>query len=82
MIPLDADWSDVGSWDALAERADNNSSAITVDSSNCFVSTSGPEVALLGVDDLIVIATGERVVIMRRGRSQEIKQLAAASANG
>jgi len=82
MVALDADWSDVGSWDALAERAGGNSTAVMVDSSNCFVSSSGPEVALLGVDDLIVIATGERVVIMRRGRSQEIKQLAAASANG
>ena len=85
-VPLDAEWSDVGSWDALADLASSRqpvSGAVQqLDSRNCFVRTSGTKVALLGVDDLIVIATGEQVVVMKRGRSQDIKQLAALAAKG
>jgi mannose-1-phosphate guanylyltransferase len=85
MVPLDAGWSDVGSWDALADLETPETAADTsapkLDSRNCFVRTSGPKVALLGVEDLIVIATGDQVVVMKRGSSQGIKQLAAMAAN-
>jgi mannose-1-phosphate guanylyltransferase/mannose-6-phosphate isomerase len=82
MVPLDADWSDVGSWDALAqiESFPNGKSVHQLDSRDCYVKSDSTRVSLLGVDGLIVIATGDQVVIMRKGRSQEIKQLAAAAA--
>ncbi len=86
MVPLDAEWSDVGSWDALAGLADaeqaSNALVQELDSKGCFVRTTGAKVSLLGVEDLIVIATGDQIVIMKRGRSQDIKQLAALSSNG
>lgn len=85
-VPLDAEWSDVGSWDALADLEPSgppSSGSITsLNSNNCFVRTSGAKVSLLGVEDLIVIATGDQIVVMKRGRSQDIKQLAALAANG
>lgn len=85
MVPLDADWSDVGSWDALAGLAPAglaDEGVHSLDSNNCFVRTAGPKIALLGVEDLVVVATGDQVVIMKRGTSQGIKQLAALVANG
>lgn len=80
MVPLDADWSDVGSWDALADLADETSAGqlvTAVQSHNCYVRSDGLKVGLLGVDDLVVVASGDHVLIMRRGHSQHIRQLVA-----
>ena len=82
MVPLDAGWSDIGSWDALAEIASetNQGGLITaVDSKNCYVRSDGLRVGLLGVDDLLVVAVGDRVLIMRKGHSQNVRELAAQS---
>lgn len=86
MVPLAADWSDVGCWDALAElqgdHAEQSGAVASLDSNGCYVRSDGLKVALLGVEDLIVVATGDQVVIMRRGRSQDIKQLANMAQKG
>ena len=82
-VPLDADWSDVGSWDVLAELpvpGNETSAVVSLDASNCYARSDGIEVALLGVEDLIVVASGNRVVVMRKGSSQQIKRLAALAA--
>jgi mannose-1-phosphate guanylyltransferase len=83
MVPLDADWSDLGSWDALADANGEtpNGTATMLDSRGCYVQTDGLKVALLGVEDLIVVAKGDQVTVMKRGRSQEIKRLAAMAVN-
>lgn len=83
MVPLDADWSDVGSWDALAEidtRTSGELRATAINSRNCYVRTDGIEVSLLGVEDLVVVASGNQVLVMRKGNSQDIRQLVAALA--
>jgi mannose-1-phosphate guanylyltransferase/mannose-1-phosphate guanylyltransferase/mannose-6-phosphate isomerase len=86
MIVLDARWSDVGSWDALAEVAGSVAASdefvTQVQSSNCYIRSDGIKLALLGVDDLIVVAAGDQVVIMKRGQSQQIRQLALAATGG
>jgi mannose-1-phosphate guanylyltransferase/mannose-1-phosphate guanylyltransferase/mannose-6-phosphate isomerase len=79
MVPLDADWSDVGSWDALAQVTTAEQNANLVDCDDCFVKTDGARISMLGVEGLIVVAKGDQIVIMRKGRSQEIKQLAATA---
>jgi mannose-1-phosphate guanylyltransferase/mannose-1-phosphate guanylyltransferase/mannose-6-phosphate isomerase len=82
VVPVDMGWSDVGSWDALyglAEKAlDGNvhrGDVISLESSGCLIHSSGPAVATVGVNDLIVIATGDAVLILPRGSSQNVKQL-------
>lgn len=82
VVPVEIDWSDVGSWDALhallPRDGDGNAmggDVIVEDVSNCLIRSDGPVVAALGVSDLIVVATGEAVVILPRGRSQEIRAL-------
>jgi len=81
MVSLDADWSDVGSWDALAELpgVGEPTDVKQLQTSNCYVRTDGLRVSLLGVDDLIVVAAGDQLVIMKKGRSQDIRQLAVAA---
>jgi len=77
-------WSDVGSWQALYELrageadADGNlrlGDAATVDAkSNLVYSTTGRAIALLGVEDLIVVDTEDALLIADRGRSQDVKK--------
>lgn len=83
MVPLDAGWSDVGSWDALADvdaRVSGEARVTAINSNNCYVRSDGIKVALLGVDDLIVVASSNQVLVMQKGHSQDIRQLAAQTA--
>jgi mannose-1-phosphate guanylyltransferase/mannose-1-phosphate guanylyltransferase/mannose-6-phosphate isomerase len=80
MTPLNADWSDVGSWDALAElnaTSDEQPLVTAVESQNCYVRSDSLKVGLLGVRDLVVVASGDHILIMQKGQSQHIRQLVA-----
>jgi mannose-1-phosphate guanylyltransferase/mannose-1-phosphate guanylyltransferase/mannose-6-phosphate isomerase len=81
VVPVEMGWSDVGSWDALHEIAvkDGDGNAhhgeiMAIDTANCLIRSEGPLVAAIGVRDLIVIATGDAVLIMPRGDSQQVKR--------
>lgn len=81
VVPMSPGWSDLGSWDALAAMAQHEDAdaAITmVDCESCFVRTDGLQVAALGVRDLIIVASGGKLLIVPRGRSQEVKKLLSA----
>lgn len=82
VVPVSMGWSDLGSWDALHALskcdADDNAcdgDAILIDSRNCLVRSDGPRVALVGVDDLIVVASGNDILILPRGRSQDVRKV-------
>jgi mannose-1-phosphate guanylyltransferase len=78
-VPVDPGWSDLGSWDALADLGSTALSDVTlIDAENCYVRTDGIKIAALGVSDLIVVASGDHVLILPRGRSQEVKRLLEA----
>lgn len=80
MVPLDANWSDVGTWDALAEvglSSIANPNLTVVESENCYVRSDGMKVALVGVEDLIIVASSSQVLVMKRGRSQDIRDVVA-----
>lgn len=51
---------------------------LAIDTKNCFVRSDGVRVSLVEVEDLIVVASGNDVLIMPRGRSQEVKKLIEA----
>lgn len=81
VVPIDIGWSDVGSWDALHEISDKDESGVSrtgeviaIDSSNCLLRSDGPLLVTIGVSDLIVIATGDAVMIMPQGESQRVKE--------
>lgn len=78
-VPVDPGWSDLGSWDALADLGSPALSDVTLlDAENCYVRTNGVKIAALGVSDLIIVANGDHVLILPRGRSQEVKRLLEA----
>jgi mannose-1-phosphate guanylyltransferase/mannose-6-phosphate isomerase len=82
VIAIDVGWNDVGSWDSLADLTPSDASESTVigdvialDIGGSYVRTTGPTIAIAGVDDLIVVATDEAVLIVPRGESQRVKDL-------
>jgi len=74
--PLDIGWSDVGAWSALAPEADPR--VFTLDSAGAVVRTDGPFVALIGAQDMIVVATGDAVLVAPKHRAQEVKAVVEA----
>jgi mannose-1-phosphate guanylyltransferase/mannose-1-phosphate guanylyltransferase/mannose-6-phosphate isomerase len=77
VVPMSPGWSDLGSWDALAALVGTTPGGpVTVlDCDNCYIRTDGLEVAALGVRDLIIVAAGQRLLVLPRGRSPEVKRL-------
>lgn len=85
VVPVSMGWSDLGSWDALHAISDLDSAGnahegevLAIETANCLVRTDGVRIALVGVEDLIVVASGNDVLILPRGRSQEVKKLIEA----
>ena len=84
VVPVSMGWSDVGSWDALHAISEGDEDGnvhggagevVAIDTRNCLVRSDGVRVALVGVEDLIVVAAGNDVMILPRGRSQDVKRL-------
>ncbi len=82
VVPVACGWSDVGSWHAVWELSDkdehgNVSQGLTVfeDSRNCNVSTDKALVALEGVDDLVVVATQDAILVSRQSDPNGLKRL-------
>jgi mannose-1-phosphate guanylyltransferase/mannose-6-phosphate isomerase len=83
VIAVDCGWSDVGSWRAVwdlsPKDADGNCArgvAVFDEARNCDVVTDKAVVALAGVDDLVVVATGDAVLVARQ-HDGDLKRLVA-----
>jgi mannose-1-phosphate guanylyltransferase / mannose-6-phosphate isomerase len=84
VVPVKCGWSDVGSWHAVWELSGKDSqgnaaqgNAVFEDSRNCNVSTDHALVALEGVDDLVVVATQDAVLVSRQKDANGLKRLVA-----
>lgn len=82
MVPASFDWSDVGSWDVAGESwpedAHGNRSRddlVSVDSSGNMVYSGGKLVALVGVDNLVVVDSGDALLVCRKDRSQDVREV-------
>lgn len=90
VVPVDIGWSDVGSWSALWKIGDKDEvgnvrsgDVVVEDSRGCYLRSDGPLVAALGIDDLVVIAASDVVLVTRRERDQDVNKLVARlRANG
>ncbi len=83
VLPVDIGWSDLGSWAALwdvaTRDADGNATlgdVIAIDSRNSYVHARRL-VALVGVDDLVVVETDDAVLVARKDRVQQVKDVVA-----
>jgi len=84
VVPLDAGWSDVGSWSALAAAteadADGNvlsGDTLVEDTKRCLVRSESRLVATLGLRDHIVVETADAVLVADSRRVQDVKLLVA-----
>jgi mannose-1-phosphate guanylyltransferase/mannose-6-phosphate isomerase len=80
VAPVDMGWSDVGSFATLWELAQKDAAgnaldadARAFDSADCLVRSGGLKVALIGVRDLMVIATPEGLLVAPRDRAQDVR---------
>jgi mannose-1-phosphate guanylyltransferase/mannose-1-phosphate guanylyltransferase/mannose-6-phosphate isomerase len=85
VVPVKMGWSDLGSWDALQDISERDAAGnshqgevIAIDTTNCLVRSDGVRIAMVGVDNLIVVASGNDILILPSGRSQEVKALIEA----
>ena len=82
VVSLDANWSDLGSFEALYKisKADgygnvSSSKDIFLGSGNNFVMSGDRTITLIDVDDLIVVNTGDAILISKKGSSHKIKEV-------
>lgn len=82
VVPLAAQWSDLGSWSAFYESAPHDAQdnacvgdIIAQDSSGCYLHGTHRLVAALGVQDLVVVESADAVLVTHKARTQEVKTL-------
>ncbi len=82
VVPARFDWSDIGSWQAVAELGDADAQGnrligdvVAVDSQDCYVQADKRLVATVGVRDLVIIDAGDAVLVADRSNSQAVKQV-------
>jgi mannose-1-phosphate guanylyltransferase len=92
VVPADPGWSDVGSWDAVAELQDADvagnsivspgspdADVLTLHASNNFVyNTTTRLISLIGVEDLIVVDAGDALLVCRKSDSQSVRSVVEA----
>ena len=82
VVPLESDWSDVGSWHALWEsyERDANDNAIygdviAEDCTGCYIHANKRLVVAVGVKDQVIIETADAILVAPRDRTQEVKDI-------
>ena len=83
-IEADVGWDDVGGWPSVAKYFPNDESgnairgkSTVIDSAGNIALSTGKQIALLGVDDLIVVETEDAILVASRNRADDIKRLVA-----
>jgi mannose-1-phosphate guanylyltransferase/mannose-6-phosphate isomerase len=82
VVPVGMGWSDLGSWDALWDMGDKDEcgnalsgNVVAEATRNCYLRSEAGLVAAIGVEDIVVVATDDAVMVAPRNRTQEVKQL-------
>jgi mannose-1-phosphate guanylyltransferase/mannose-6-phosphate isomerase len=83
VVPVDIGWSDIGSWSAVWDVLDHDATGNAIEGPVCVSDTRNSLVlsdesiltSVIGVDDIIVIATSDAVLVVPRGRAEEVKGL-------
>lgn len=85
MVPVDCGWSDIGAWDALHDvlsRDDAGNSAQghaeLMECRNVLVSSDGPRVSAIGLEDVIIVVDGDEILVTTRAGAQKVGKLQGA----
>ena len=82
VIPLDAGWSDIGSWESVWESSDKDlngnfisGKVVTKNIKNCYLRGEDRLIVGLGLENLVVIETSDAILVSDKKSSQEIKNI-------
>ena len=82
VIPFDAEWSDIGSWDSLWKSENKNSNGNVIigdifdkDTENCYLRSEKNLLVTLGIKDLIVVSTNDAILVSSFDNAQNIKDV-------
>lgn len=82
MVPLDAGWSDIGSWTALWDVSDKDpqgnvfkGDVLNQQSRNTYVHADSRLVATVGLDDLVIVETKDAVLVAHKDHVQDVKKI-------
>lgn len=82
VVPMDAGWSDIGSWSSLWEQDDKDNAGnatrgdvITSDTENSLVHAENRLVTAVGVKDLVIIETHDAVLVANKDQAEKVKQI-------
>ena len=82
VVPVDMGWSDVGSWQSLWDITAKNEAGNATQGDvllervqNSYLRSDGPLVAAVGVEDLVVVATTDAVLVAHRDATQDVKRV-------
>jgi mannose-1-phosphate guanylyltransferase/mannose-6-phosphate isomerase len=82
VVSGDFGWSDIGSWKAMSELFESDEAgnriqgkAVVVESRNCFIQGEDRLVAAVGVNNLVIVDTGDAVLVADRERAQDVKEV-------
>ncbi|MGB5488297.1 MAG: mannose-1-phosphate guanylyltransferase/mannose-6-phosphate isomerase, partial [Lysobacterales bacterium] len=84
VVASDFGWSDIGSWKAISELYESDKAgnrikgkAVLVGSTDCFVQGGDRVIAAVGVKNLIIVDTGDAVLVADRHQAQDVKEVVA-----
>ncbi|MCD6326679.1 mannose-1-phosphate guanylyltransferase [bacterium] len=82
VIEADIGWDDVGSWASLADiwpcddqGCASNCELIAIDSKNTVAFSHGRVVAVIGIDDVVIVDSDDAILVCRRDRAQDVRQI-------
>jgi mannose-1-phosphate guanylyltransferase/mannose-6-phosphate isomerase len=82
VVPVEMGWSDIGSWESLWEASAKDSGGNVLHGdvlhegcASSYLRSDGPFVAAVGVEDLVVVATVDAVLVSRKDASQDVKKI-------
>ena len=84
VVPVSMGWSDIGSWQSLFDAAVRDAGDNSVgeghaafDSAGTLIRSTGPRVAAIGVEGLVIVATPDAVLVVPRHLAQRVREAAA-----
>lgn len=88
VVPVECGWSDIGSWQAISDLYESDTlgnrvqgQVVLVDARNTFVQGENRLVAAVGVDNLLIVDTGDAVLVADRDRDQEVRAVVEQLSN-
>jgi mannose-1-phosphate guanylyltransferase/mannose-6-phosphate isomerase len=82
IVPVEMGWSDIGAWDALWDIGGKDDAGNVTRGDvlchgvrNAYLRSDGPLVAVVGVDDVVVVATRDAVLVSRKDKAQDVKKI-------